>query len=427
MKAPWLLLPLAFLTLLSAAGGLRADDDDPELRGRKLSEWIEMLRGDYAGPPRQVALLALGSAGSAASDRAIWLSTRVQQQRTGLLAVELIGPGKSRQVFPAIIAALQEDPEEKIREAAALSLGRLAARLVDDAKEAYKKDPTIDKKTAVPLGPVRDALASGLQTDKSPRVREACAGALGKLEWTAKDAVPALAQALKDNSPAVRGAAAEALGRIGKEAADALPALQEVLKDDKADALMRSQAAQAIGRMGPDAPVDLELLLNVWHDATAPPEVRANVAGALGLLKKTNAAIDLGNELKNRKNEVAVRRAAVVTLDGFGAAAKPAVSPLRDALKDDDKFVRALAMHALGAIGKELGTERKGVVEDLLAGMSDRVLEVRVAAVETLGALGADGLGDDLPAVVERLTDAKRDTQKAVRDAAADALKKLGK
>jgi HEAT repeat protein len=415
------------LTLLSISGGVRADDDDPEFRGRKLSEWVELLRGDQAGPPQPVSLLALGSSGSAASERSIWQAGRLQQQRIGLLAVELIGPGKSRQVFPAIIAALRNDPEEKVREAAALSLGRLAGRLLDDFKEAYKKDPTIERKTAVPLGPVREALVHGLQIDKSPRVREASAGALGKLEWAAKDGVPTLAQALKDSSPGVRGAAAEALGRIGPEAADALPALQEVLKDTKAEPLMRSQAVQAIGRMGPDAPVDLELLLNVWHDMAAPAGVRADVAEALGLLKKTHAAIDLGNELKNHKNDVAVRRAAVVTLDGFGAAAKPAVSPLRDALKDDDKFVRALAMHALGAIGKDLGTERKGAVEDLLACMSDRVLEVRVAAIETLGALGTDGLGDDLPAVAARLADAKRDSQKAVRDAATDALKKLGK
>jgi HEAT repeat protein len=151
------------------------------------------------------------------------------------------------------------------------------------------------------------------------------------------------------------------------------------------------------------------------------------VATALGLLKKTNAAIDLADELKNPKNDIGVRRAAAVTLDGFGAAAKPAVSALEDALKDDDKFVRALAMHTLGNIGKDLGAERKNVVKALVAGMSDRVLEVRVAAVETLGALGPDGLGDELAGVIDRLTDAKRDSQKAVRDAATDALKKLVK
>jgi HEAT repeat protein len=424
MKRTWVLLSLTLLTLLGVTGGVRADDDDIEVSGRKLPEWIEILRGEYAEKERQTAVLAVGVA---ASERGIWQSNRNRQQRAGLIALELIGPGKSRQVFPAILAVLRDDPEEKIRESSASSLGRLAARLVADANAAYKHDSTIDRKTAVPLSPVRDGLATALRADKSPRVREACAASLGRLEWAAKDAVPALAQALKDTSPGVRGAAVVALGRVGKEAGDAAPALLDVLKDDKADKLMRSQAAQAIGLMGPDAPVDLEVLLNVWHDAAAPAEVRADVATALGLLEKTSAAIDLGNELKNRKNDVAVRRAAAVTLDGFGAAAKPAVSPLRDALKDDDKFVRALAMHTLGKIGKDLGTERKGVVEDLLTSMSDRVLEVRVAAIETLGALGPDGLGDNLPGVVERLNDAKRDSQKAVRDAATDALKKLVK
>jgi HEAT repeat protein len=423
MNPPKFLLPLVILALVFFAGGVRADDD-PELRGRKLSEWIELMRGESAEKNRLAGLTALGVIGA---DHSIWESNRLHQQRTGLLAVELIGPGKSRQVFPAVIAVLRDDPEEKIREGAALSLGRMGGRLIDDFKEAYKKDPTIDRKTAVPLGSVRDGLGTAVRSDKSARVREASAVALGKLEWAAKDAVPALAQALKDASPGVRSEAVVALRRIGKEAGDALPALQEVLKDGKADKLIRCQAAQAIGMLGPDAPVELELLLNVWHDAAAPAEVRADVAGALGLLEKTNAAIDLGNELKNSKNDVAVRRAAVVTLDTFGAAAKPAVSPLRDALKDDDKFVRALAMHTLGQIGKELGAERKGVVEDLLKGMSDRVLEVRVAAVETLGALGRDGLGDELPGVVDHLTDAKRDSQKAVRDAATEALKKLGK
>jgi hypothetical protein len=50
---------------------------------------------------------------------------------------------------------------------------------------------------------------------------------------------------------------------------------------------------------------------------------------------------------------------------------------------------------------------------------------VRIAAVETLGTLGAEGVGDDLKAVTDRLDDATRDTQKAVADAAAAALKKI--
>ncbi len=424
MKRIWFSFLLVLVALASVRTAARADDD-PELRGRRLSEWIELLCGQRTEADRKALAPALGSG---ASQPAAWHTYAVQQRRLGLLAVEVIGPGKSRNVLPALDAALQDDPDDKIREAAALALGRCATRLVDNVKDAVRVDPTLERKKVMPeLGPVRDALATAMRGDKSPRVREASAAALGKLEWTAALAVPALAQALKDESPTVRTAAAESLRRIGEDAAEALPALQDVLKDDKADKVLRSLAAKVIARQGTDVEVNLELLLKVWHDPAAPNEVRADVGEALGNLKKTAAATDLGTELANAKNDLTVRRAAAVALDSFGADAKPAVAQLRTALKDDDKFVRTLAMHTLGQIGRGLGDERKNVVKDLVAALSDRVLECRVAAIETLGALGADGLGDDLPAVVERLTAAKNDTQKAVREAAENSLKKLGK
>jgi hypothetical protein len=84
-------------------------------------------------------------------------------------------------------------------------------------------------------------------------------------------------------------------------------------------------------------------------------------------------------------------------------------------------------MHTLGLCGRNLGEERHAVVRDLVAGIGDRVVEVRVVAIETLGVLGPDILGEDLPAVVERLGAVKRDGQKGVREAADDVLKKLVK
>ena len=95
MKRFGYLLPLALSTLLTVGGGVRADGDEPELRGRKLSEWLEMLRGQQAEKDRHVALLALGVAASGPS---FWQPYLHHQRRAGLLAVELIGPGKSKLV-----------------------------------------------------------------------------------------------------------------------------------------------------------------------------------------------------------------------------------------------------------------------------------------------------------------------------------------
>jgi HEAT repeat protein len=76
-------------------------------------------------------------------------------------------------------------------------------------------------------------------------------------------------------------------------------------------------------------------------------------------------------------------------------------------------------------MGQELGDERKPAIEGILTAMDDNVLEVRIAAIEALGNLGTEGLGDQKKAVAARLTAATRDPQKAVSEAAKVALKKL--
>jgi HEAT repeat protein len=423
MKRFWLPVSVALLAMISQTAGVRADGEEPELRGRKLSEWLEMLRGEQAEKGRLTAQLALGPI---AANAAAWQPIFAQSRRAGLLAVELIGSSKSRFILPAVCTTLREDRDEKMRENAAMALGRMGGKMIDEAKEQRKKG-LVDDKPRLQLGEVRDTLAIALRNDKSPRVREASANALGKLEWMAADVVSAMASALKDESLPVRAAAADALRRLGPDAADALPALQEVLKDDKADRLTRVQVAQAIGRQGSNADVDVDLLLKVWHDPKAPADVRAAVAECLEQLKRTSTAVDLGKELENAKNDLEIRRAAAKALDSFEGSAKPAQSELRKALHDDDKYVRCLAMHALGKIGKDLGEETKDIVKDLFGLLEDRVLEVKISAIETLGNIGSEGLGDQRKAVVDRLTEITRDTQKGVREAATEAIKKLTK
>ena len=60
----------------------------------------------------------------------------------------------------------------------------------------------------------------------------------------AKDAVPALIQALQDQDSNVRNNAARALGSIGEGAVDAVPALIQLLKDQ--DEWVRINAAWAL-------------------------------------------------------------------------------------------------------------------------------------------------------------------------------------
>ncbi len=400
MARPLLLLTLV---LLVAPRPARADQDDPKLQGRPLSEWVEMLRGDRSADRRRAALLA----------------------------VERIGPAKSPRVVPAVIAALRDDADERLREAAAAALGRIGERLA--ARTAAEP---------VPFTAGRDALAAALRTDKSARVRAASATGLGRLQKNdAAGAVPELTAAVgsKDAPPAVRAAAADTLRRLGERASeaapalrqaltDAVPALRQALEDRSADAATRTQAALALGNVGEESAADvLRSLQNVLGDAQAPAGVRKAVAETLGRIGPDAAASSarLGELLAAKGTDVELRRAAAGALDRFGAGARPALPALRQALQDEDRFVRGLALHAIGQQGAALGSEAHPTVAAVLVCLGDRVVEVRIAAAEAVAGLGAEGLGADLPAARERLREATRDGQKAVRDAAEEAIKKL--
>jgi HEAT repeat protein len=378
---------------LLAVGAVRAEEE-PTFRDRPLSTWIAVLTGDKEVKHRQGALIAL----------------------------EQIGPLKSDKVLPALCAALASaDQDEVVRVSAAQSLGRVYEG-VKETTAALKWDD------------VRDGLGTALCKDKSPRVREAAASALGRMEGDAAKAVPILTTALKDEQQSVRAAAADALRRIAvdkegaKEVAGALPELELLVKDQKADHLGRAQAALAIGQIGaPEALPAVGTLSGVAADAKAPADVRKTAVEALGRMGADAgaAAGQLGNLLASATTPPEVRRAAVEALDRFGAAAKPALPTLKKAVGDNDKFIRVIAMHALGRMGPDLGGEVKDVVVVLLPHLNDQILEVRVAAIQALGAIGREALGEDLKKVANRLSAQADDSRAAVRDAANAALARL--
>ena len=380
----FLAVPVVLLMALTPL--VRAEDDDPSYRGKKLTEWVELMQN----------------------------GKNYDQRRAGLLALRLIGPRKSRKVTSALIAALRENSDEKIRAAAASTLGDFAAKARED------DDLPIDK--------IRDALAAALRTDKANQVREASARALGEMKGRAYGAVGVLAGALKDSHAGTRTAAAEALRKLRKASFEAIDELQAALKNDKLERSTRMHCAYALGLIGaPDAVPAVPVLKDVLSNAKNDAELRKACALALGEIGKqaADAVPALAAALSAKGSEVVLRRAAAEALDQIGAEARPALPELRLALKEGDQFVRSLSLHAISRMGGELGDERKETVLGILTCMDDNVLEVRVAAIEALGNLGADGVGDQLRAVINRLTEARRDPRKAVGDAAEVALKKL--
>jgi len=377
----WVIMSMAALFFWAVS--LQAEEDDPTLRDKKLSEWIELLQNGKT----------------------------VEARKAGLLAVQLIGPRKSRKVTQALLAAVRENTEDGIRAGAATALGAIAAQAREDDD--------------IPTDKIRDALAAALRSDKKPTVRRAAAAALGKMKGRAIGAVDVLALALKDTDANTRTEAAFSLRRLGRNADEALGDLQTALKNAKLERLTRIHCAYALGNIGSSEPVPI--LKEILADTKNDLELRRACAEALGQLaeKAADAVPTLAAVLTAKGSNVVLRRASAQALDQMGPEARPALSALRSALKDDDQFVRSLSLHAISQMGRDLGEERKLAIDGILMAMDDNVLEVRITAIEALGNLGVEGLGEQSKAVVTRLTAATRDPQKAVSEAAKLALKKL--
>jgi HEAT repeat protein len=383
-------LTLAALLLVAAPSARPDDAPEPVLRGKTLTEWLDLLRQDK----------------------------EYRSRLAGLIAAEAIGPLQSNKVVPAVVVALRDDTDERLRRAAAQALGRMGEKIAARTSEER-----------IPFTTARDALSASMRTDPAGPVRAAAAAALGKIgKGEASVAVSDLAGALKDAFPEARAAAADTLRRLGPDARDATAALTEAAGNRILDKPTRIQAVLALGNIGDPALSAVPVLATTLEDAEAPTDLRKAAAETLGRLGKGAVATTgkLAAVMTAKASPVELRRAAAGTLDQFGPAAAAALPALRQALRDDDSFVRSLSLHAIGRLPKAVAEQRKPVVDDLLALIgTERVIEVAVAALETLGDLGPDSLGSEAARVLARLNDLRSDGRKAVREAARAAATKF--
>lgn len=416
----------ACLALLVAAGIARPQDEtDRIVFGKKASEWMQILRTDKDPRTRRKALIAL--------DRA--------------------GP-QTRKIFDTIGAALREDKEVVVRKGAAVTLGRLGSKALDERTLIN-----------IPIGAGVEALAFAIQNDKSPVVREEAATSLAMIAGTVRDApaevratVPTLTTALKDESPDVRIAAANALGAIGSDADKAVQPLIQAVRDnkDKEGIRVRTALVSALGRIGKPASSAVDILI---EQASQPrpagvspgthAELRRAAVISLGQIGNPEALPALARlledamtvtleKVKDNRGEHVLRqvkdremsRVAMTAINRFGFERKSVLPTLvkATAIEQDDK-VRCQALHAIGQLGKELGADlggqRKAVLTAFRNGMADKINDVRLASILSLGELGREIIGPDYEVVRDDLKRAARSPQRAISEAAMTVLKQL--
>lgn len=384
---------LLILGMLSHA--LMAFEEEPVFQGKKFSEWEAMLKVD--------------SNYSKLSDAEKEKASR--SRRAGLIALELMASSLDKRILPSMVLVLKNDPEEKLRETAALSLTRVALKMSEKTKSSSTRQYAAE------------VLKESLEKDKSIRVKEIAASSLGKLVPESAPAIPGLILAMKQKDTGLRVAAVDALRRLGPEAKDAASDLRALASDSTADIISKSFAFLALGNL---KDVDaIPVLLQTVQDAKMPLELRLPAANAISMMGGEAGGViaeKLGLLLIEEGTPKDLKIALSITLDSQESFAYPAWKSMVPALKDRDAAVRSIILHCLGSIGAKLQKNFKVVQTAVLGCVNDSALEVRLAAVETLGRWGPELSDDEVVKKVESLT---KDTAKEMRETAATVLKRL--
>ena len=308
------------------------------------------------------------------------------RERIAALAQQMQGTAYEGQIVEHVLARL-EDPEAKVRRAAADALGKIRDSRAVEGLLGRLEDSD---------GWVRGTAARALGEIGDPRAVERLLALLGHFEaWVhwhatlglkrigAPGVVTGLLVRLEDPESEVRLATANALGEIGDP--QAVEGLLTRLEDSDSD--VRRAAAGALGKIRD--PWAMQGLLARLEDPEA--KVRAAAARALGEIKDPRTGEGLLAHLEDPDTDV--RGNAVWALGRIGDSR--AAEGLLAGLEDPEAEVRIAAAEALG----DLSDPR--AVEGLLARLEDPDADVRAAAAWVLGRIKAPRLVEELLARLE--------------------------
>jgi HEAT repeat protein len=388
-----------------------ADKDDPLVRREAAAALGEIGREERAGtkrsekeePATREAVDPLLDCCRKETD------TEVRKTALGALVnvVDARDKGTDRaRGIQALLHKLQQnggDPEE-IREAA-LALGNIGG---PEAASAVK----------VLCETLKDK-------EDDPHNRRLATAALAGIGPDGAEAVPDLAEALKDPDAQVRRNAALALGNMRERAEEAVPALVKLLDPrDPADDVRRyAMEALAFICEKPGDKVILESLPTLRKVIQEDPSwrVRQRVVWVLACLSNQelkNVVDDLKPVLAEKKAEPRLVRYEAAVLLGLRLGPDAPDKTLDVLLENlNDKEIRIY--EGSGASVSGTGPEAKsgtGTVTENLAG------DARFLPAKALGTIGAKA---NRPDIVDSLKEAAKAEDKKVSEAARDALKKI--
>jgi len=361
-----MLRALASLALLASfAAAANAQDDT--IAGKKVSEWVKILK----------------------------THKEVKFRRAAVIALEVAGP-KVKNVLDTLLEGLAKDSEPELRREIAMCLDRMG----------------LDAKGAV------ESLGEALKKDKSEVVREAAARALARgLKDLAHTQVFILAGALKDSHQGTRATAAEALHNLGEKAKPVLDQITAAGKDVKNDRFTRLYCVQIVAKWG-DMLAGPPLLLQVAKESDAPAGLREAALEGLSLLAPDHMETAELMTAALEDKQIAVRRAAAGALAKMADKADPVWPAIKKGLQDSDAQVRYQLYRVAGNLAK---SQKEAVGLLLQAAKKDVTVENRLAAILELGELGALAMS-----VLKDLEEfAENESRPQLREAAQVAVKKI--
>lgn len=240
------------------------------------------------------------------------------------------------------------------------------------------------------------------------------------LEETLNNFIQDVVGQLRDKDRDIQTRAAEAIANMLRSQSSppapavvaGVPDLVHMLEEDGAAVAYYRAAIDALGAIGrPAVPALLAAL------KTPDRRARADLIYALGKMKEGEAESAVDDIIRLGLNNVddATQRRAVVALGNIGAKAERAIPELRKILADTHKDPK-LREFSIGAL-KSIGAQDAQTVQQVIAALHEKNLDVRRAAAAALGKIGLKDAG-----ARAQLLKALSDWDDAIRHNAAESL-----